>query len=84
MASSMNIYPVSDGSRITSAPAPTMSTIPGFAEMEVDGAFYNMMENMDVLAGGGLTGLEDWSMDTNDFYHSMGMSNWPPSAGTGG
>jgi hypothetical protein len=71
-------------------PAPTMaapqaqSIMPGPVEMELDGAYYNILENIDMLAGGGLTGLEDWSMEPNEFYNTMGMPNWQSSSGTGG
>jgi hypothetical protein len=84
MASGVQLYPAADGSapRMTSSQAQSM--MPGFAGMGFNETYYNMMDNMDILAGGGLTGLEDWSIEANEFDDSMSTLNWQSSSNAGG
>jgi hypothetical protein len=84
MASGVQINLTADGSapRMTSLQGQTM--MPGFPGMGFNETYYNMMENMDILAGGGLTGLEDWSIEANEFDNSMNGLNWQSSSNAGG
>jgi hypothetical protein len=76
--------PAANGPTQTTIPLQAQSIMPGFAGMGFDETYYNMMENMDILAGGGLTGLEDWSIDANEFDNTMDTLNWQSSSNTGG
>jgi hypothetical protein len=84
VAPGVQLYPAADASAPGMMSSQVHSIMPGFAGMGFDETYYNMMENMDILAGGGLTGLEDWNIEPMEFDNSMGTLNWPSSANTGG
>ena len=49
-------------------------------QMELDQNFFQMFGDMDGLAGGGLTGLDDWASIATDFTGLPSNFNWQTSA----